>query len=39
MKQPDIFLIVFYISDEELEAAVLPAGRKRNELLQIRFGN
>lgn len=26
-------------SDEELEAAIFPAGRKRDELLQIRFGN
>lgn len=26
-------------SDEELEAAIFPAGRKRHELLQIRFGN
>lgn len=26
-------------SDEELEAAILPAGGKRHELLQVGFGN
>lgn len=31
--------LFLWILDEELEAAIFPAGRKRHELLQVRFGN
>lgn len=34
-----VIILRLLFSDEELEAAVFPAGGKRHELLQIRFGN
>lgn len=34
-----VIILNLLFSDEELEAAILPAGRKRDELLQIGFGN
>lgn len=33
------FLLFLSILDEELEAAIFPAGRERHELLQVGFGN
>lgn len=34
-----VFILDLLFSDEELEEAIFLAGRKRDELLQIRFGN